>query len=200
MKLGSAVLLAVAIGGLVSGPQGLSAAGQSHVRVHVTDAYGNSVPVRKMTMTLGGVTSSVPQDEVFSVTYGRYTLEVNVPGFSNAIQPVVIDQPDQIINVAMRMGVMEVPPPLCSIVGQVSPEGAGVRMRLMQLFGSYTADVPVTAGGLFEFRGLECGDYMLVVMGANECLGTKTARATPALPRLDVKIDGAKGNGCTSVK
>jgi len=199
MRLRHAAMLVIVISALPLVTKSSAAGGQSLVRVHVTDAYGNPVPARKITLTADGATTPVVQDEAFGVAYGRYVLAVYVQGFDNAVQSVVVDQPEQIVTVAMKLGMMEVPVPRCSIIGHVSPETVAVRMRLMQVFGAYTADVPVTRGA-FEFRGLECGEYMLVVMGARECLGTKIARATPALPRLDVSIDSVKGDGCTSLK
>jgi hypothetical protein len=196
MKFSHFCLVIVLLASLLPTTRALQS-GEPRVRVQVTDAYGNAVPAKQITLTGDDATNEVPQNEPFTTKYGRYTLEVRVPGFSNATQSVVIDQPEQILAVAMRLGVIETPPPRCSIVGRVIPETAAVRVRSSQLFGSYTADVPVAKGGSFEFRNLECGDYMLIVMGGKECLGTRTFRAVPTAGPADIRL--TSGAACASV-
>jgi hypothetical protein len=110
---------------------------QSRVRIHITDSYGNVVPAERITVDSEGVTKQVRQDEVVVLRYGPHTLEASVPGFSNAMKHVVIDQPEQIIPVAMKLGAMEGPVPVCAIAGHVIPESAADRIRLVQTFGTY---------------------------------------------------------------
>jgi hypothetical protein len=196
MKRGYICLLIALLACLIPATRALQSSG-SRIRVHVTDAYGNSVPAKQITLIGDGAANEVPQDQPFSAKYGRYTLEVKVPGFSDATQSVAIDQPEQILAVAMKLGTMEASPPRCSIIGRVVPEKAALRMRSMQLFGSYSTDVPVAPDGSFEFHNLECGDYLLVTMGGKECLGTRTFRAVPTAGRADIRL--TPGTRCGSV-
>jgi hypothetical protein len=193
--LGTLILLLAL---LIPVTRALRPGGQPHVRVRVTDAYGNPVSAKKITLTADGASSEVPQEKPFSTKYGRYILEVRVPGFSNATESVLIDQPEQILAVAMKLGSMEAPAPRCSIVGHVVPGDAALRIRSTRLFGSYHADVPIAPDGSFAFRNLECGDYMLIAMGGKECLGTRTARATVIGARADIQLTSLSG-GCVSV-
>jgi hypothetical protein len=179
----------------------LGAEGQAQVQVHVVDAYGNPVPAQKITLTgEDGTTTEAKQDELFSEKYGRYTVKVRVPGFSNAVEVFVVDQPRQILSVAMKLGMMEAPRPLCSITGRVTPENAAVRIRLLQLFGSYSADVPVIAGGSFRFQNLECGDYMLIAMGPKGCVATKMSRSTTTGTQADMQVSLLGGDACVPTK
>lgn len=168
---------------------------QSRVRIQVTDAYGKRVPAQRITMSANGTAKEVPQDEAISAKYGRYTIVVDVLGFSTATESVIIDQPEQVVPVAMRLGVMEVPPPHCSVNGHIS-HGSALSVRLLQVFGSYKADVPVSASGFFEFRDLECGDYLLVAISANHCVGTRLFRATPTARVADIQL-GSESLACT---
>lgn len=175
----------------------LRAEGQARVRVHVADAYGNSLPAQRITLTdEGGTTIETTQDEVFSAKYGKYTLKVSVQGFSNAVDVFAIDQPEQILSITMKLGVMEIPSPSCSIGGRVIPESGITRIRLLQLFGPNSIDVPVVVGGSFRFQNLECGDYMLIAMGPNACVATKMSRATTSGARADLRVSELGGGAC----
>jgi hypothetical protein len=99
----------------------------------------------------------------------------------------------------MKLGAMEAPVPRCSIGGHIAADGSIQRMRVMQLFGSYAADVPLAAGGSFEFQNLECGDYMLIAIGAKGCVTTKVLRASIAGSRADIQIPELNG-ACVSGK
>ena len=179
----------------------IAGAEPAKVLVHITDAYGNSVPASKLTLTReGGPTIDVKQDEAFSAEYGRYTVNVSIPGFSNAVNEFLIDQPEQILLVTMKLGMMEVPPPRCSLGGQITPTGEIVRIRLLQLFGPYSVDIPVAADGSFRFQNLECGDYMLIAMDSKRCIASRMSRATTAGARADMLISDFIGGACSPSK
>jgi hypothetical protein len=196
MKFSHFCLLILVLVSLIPATSALQS-GSARVRVQVTDAYGNAVPAKRITLTGDGATNEVPQNEPFTTKYGRYTLDLRAAGFSDTTESVVIDQPEQILTSAMRLGVMETPPPRCSIFGRVVPATAALRLRSMQLYGSYTADVPVAPDGSFELSNLECGDYMLIAMGGRECLGMRTFRAVPTAGRADIRL--TPGTRCNSV-
>lgn len=168
---------------------------EAHVRIHVSDAYGTSVPATSLLFIQGGKERPVRQDEMFAVGYGPYSVEVEVQGFSIASQSGTIDQPEQVIAVAMRLGPLEAPAPRCSAAGR-APDGA-VRVKLLELFGAYSSEVAVT-GGRFEFRGLECGDYLLVAVGAKECLSVRAYRAKPAGGPADIPPPNGAVGRCGS--
>ena len=73
------------------------------------------------------------------------------------------------------------------------------RIRLVQLFGGYTGDVAVKTGR-FEFHGLACGDYLIIAIGAKECLGTRTFRATTAAASADILLPDPPTAACTSAQ
>jgi hypothetical protein len=157
--------------------------------VLLTDGLGNPVPSSRLVLSRDGSSTQVEQDRPFHVEYGQYALEASVPGFANFTGRVTIDQPDQILTVAMKLGKIEdFEPPPCSILGYVTPGSAVGRIRLVQLFGPDVRDVSVTPEGKYEFRNLQCGDYLLVAMGTKECLGTRVSRATVMPARADLKI------------
>lgn len=172
-----------------------SAQTEAHVQVHVSDAYGTSVPTTSLLFTQDGKEHPVRQDEIFAARYGPYSVEVEVQGFSVASQSGTIDQPEQVIPVAMRLGPLESPAPRCSVTGR-APDGAA-RVKLLELFGAYNSEVAVV-GGRFEFRGLECGDYLLVALGAKECLGVRTYRTVRAADPADIPPTNGTDGRCAS--
>jgi len=108
------VFLAIATGTRAFGEQ-------SRVRVLVSDALGNPVPSRKIVM-IGTVSATeLQQGSEVVLGYGEYTLSVDVPGFEHATRSVMIDQPQQIVTVAMKLGALEGEINPCSIIGRVEP-------------------------------------------------------------------------------
>jgi hypothetical protein len=174
---------------------------QARVQIHVSNNFGDSGQARRITMTKisetgePGKTSDVRQDEVLTVAFGQYIIEVEASGSKKETQYVTIDQLDQIIPIRMRIGALEGPPPECSVKGHVP--AATARVRLIELYGTYLADVAVKAGS-FEFWGLECGEYLLIAMGPKECLATVTFRATPAHYQIDIPPPASSNTPCTS--
>lgn len=181
----------------------LAADGQSNVRVHVTDAFGNALATAAIFVSSADARTQVAQDQVIRLPYGSYTVSARVPGSSDRTLQVAINQPEQIVVVGMRLGAMEAPVPTCSILGRIDPgrdtSGGPARLRLLQLFGDYLVDVPIAAGG-FEFTNLECGDYMVIAMGQNGCIGTKIVRTTPFIQPLTLKLPAGAGARCTTLE
>jgi hypothetical protein len=174
---------------------------QGQVRVHVADAYGNPMPARIITLTgEDGTTIEATQDKVFSARYGTYTVKVAVQGFSTAVDMFAIDQPNQILAITMKLGVMEVPPPRCSIMGSVTKESGITRIRLLQLFGTHSIDVPASADGSFRFQNLECGDYMLIAIDLKGCVSTKMSRATVGGTHTDFDVSELREGACVTGK
>jgi hypothetical protein len=162
----------------------LADAGPCGFRVTVTDAYGNRLGASQIRIMDGGSTSDVPQDAVFRSTCGQHTLNVTAPGFAPARVMVDLDQTDQIITVALRVGALEGTPPTCSVLGEITPPTGVVRIRLSQLFGVYTVDVPISKTNTFQINNIECGVYMLLVMGNQSCLGTRILTITAETGRV----------------
>jgi hypothetical protein len=140
----------------------------------------------------------VKHDEVINLDYGQYSVKVELAGFEISTSSVLIDQPEQVIPVAMKLGAVENEILPCSVVGDIAPATDIVRVRLIQLFGSYLTDVPLKPGGAFEFRNLACGEYMLLAMGPKGCLGTKTTTARVLPARVEMKIRSTNSDACTS--
>jgi hypothetical protein len=91
---------------------------QSQIWIHVADTYGAAVHAERITIRADGAPREVRQDQPISVAYGRYIVETSVPGFDNATDFFVVDQPAQVIAVMMKLGSVEGnPPPSCSVKG-----------------------------------------------------------------------------------
>jgi len=177
----------------------LGAEGQAHLRVHVTDAYGNPVPPQMLELTgEDGKTIEPKQDEVRTVKYGLYSVKARAQGFAVTVNTFLVDQPEQILSVTMKLGAMEVPVPLCSIAGHVAPDNRITRIRALQPFGSYSVDVPVADGGSFRFESLECGDYMMLAMGPKGCIASTMFRATPRGPKVEIRVSELSGGACSA--
>lgn len=173
---------------------------QARVRVLVSDAYGGSLSGGHITMTGEGSVIEIPQDSEVTVNYGQYTLKVEMPAFEIALRAVTIDQPQQILTVAMKIGRMDNEINPCSIIGRVASTDSLIRMRLVQLFGAYLVDVPFSADGSFQFRNLTCGEYMVIAMSAKGCVGIKMATARVLAQRFEMKVDATKSGDCHPTK
>jgi hypothetical protein len=172
--------------------------GHSNVQIAVTDGLGDPVPAKQITIPGNGIAKTVNQDEAFDILQGRYTVQVAVLGAEMAVEAFLVDQPQQILTVAMKVGAMENAPVYpSSIIGNVIPATAASRIRVIQLSGSYYVDVPVMAGGRYQVWNLVGGDYMLIAVGSKGCVGTKMARAV-SLPQTttDIVISSSTGGAC----
>jgi PEGA domain len=170
------------------------------ISVHVSNSYGDPASTASITITGNGLSLTASPDQVLTVPYGRYTVKVNVPGFENATEVFTVDQAQQVLPVAMELGRMEDNiPTSCSIRGSVVPSATVTRVRLVQLFGTYSVDVPINKGA-FEFHDLKCGDYMLVAMGMKECVASRMARASPVATGSDIHLDSDSGGACSATR
>jgi hypothetical protein len=189
----------------------VGAAEQSQVTVQVTDSFGGPVPAERIVFASGTVNTEIQQNRIIDLAYGTYTVAVRVEGFQAASESVVIDQPQQVVSIGMKVGAIDGPLPKCGIVGHLQSDAVAVRMRAVMLFSVYSSDVAVGRDDFFEFRDIECGDYLLVALGATKCLGTQIVRAggllppgTPKVPnylgaRIEMKA-ASDGNGCGAQK
>jgi hypothetical protein len=174
-----------------------AAEGQAMVRVHVTDAVGDAIEAPRIEISGGTRRLQVKQDEVVTLPYGAYSVRVLVPGFEPAEVSARIDQSDQVVLIGLRVGAIDAPVPTCSVTGRIAPQAGAMRLRLVQLFGDYLTDIAPGPGGLFEFRNLQCGDYLLVVMGSQTCLATRVVRAQMAPQPIDLRLPGRpSGSAC----
>jgi hypothetical protein len=170
----------------------LRAQSQSQVKIHISDAYGRTVLADWIKIKGSStIIDDAAQDKVIGLPYGRYVIETLVRGFAITTVSALVDQPTQVINIAMRLGNYEgkATPILCSLSGHVEPGAAAVRVRVVQLFGSYTTDVPVDKGA-FRVQNVECGDYLLIAMGESKLLGTTTATAGLVSTGVEIKVGG----------
>jgi len=159
------------------------------VQIFVSDGLGNEIPTESIRISNGSKTIDAPQDTPFELPYGNYTIVVEARGMSVATQPVVIDQPKQIVTVSLRLGALEGhEPPPCSIVGDIPPDSKITRMRIVEIEGSYLRDVPIEPNGKFQFRNLNCGDYLVVAMERFKLAGTMITKAEVMGPRLKLNL------------
>ena len=164
-------------------------AGGPSLVVHITDTYGNRVRANSVILSQSSEKVEIFQDVTVQVRYGKFMLEVAVPGFKDNIISGVISQPNQVFNVPMKLSPLEGDSPACSIDGTLNPIQAHTSVRLMELFGTWTTEVPLSQSGTFKFRNLECGRYLLVFMDPTGCLGVFMSKAemlpSPVVLRLN---------------
>jgi hypothetical protein len=158
---------------------------ESKVRVHVTSSFGDEPvkPIKRrhtpnITMSGQGSTLDLKDDGPVTVRFGEYDIIVKLEGFEVYRTTVAVNQPEQVIQVAMKLGAYEAPPITCSILGRLSPVQTGVSVRLLQVFGDQLVDVPAKLDGSFELQNVECGDYILMALGPDGCRGIQFARLT----------------------
>lgn len=191
--------LVISFSGIIVAASGAAAA-ESQARIRVTDAYGTSIGAAKITLSSPALQLNPKPDEVIRLPYGSYDLKVEVPGFRSTSMTVRINQPEQLVAVGLKLGSIDGPVPVCMVTGSVAPKGVVGQVRLQQLFGDYQGDVPLGAGGSFKFLDIECGDYLIVLIGGGKCLGTKTVRAQMSPQPISMKIAAESEAGCTTVR
>ena len=171
---------------------------ESRLTFHITDNFGNPLVAKRITMRMNGSAIQVLQDQPWVAPYGKYVIEAEVPGFDNASELITVNQPEEVIALAMHLGGSEASPPSCRIDGHVAPPPVS-GMRAIQIFGSYMVDIPVTSKGTFQLEHLECGDYLLVARRGKECIGTKLIRITPNTTKVEMRFASPpKKDACTS--
>lgn len=167
---------------------------KASVRIHVTDTYGMAVPADWIKIS-GPVTTDVDQDLPVNLPYGQYKVQVLVRGFSIAMETVLVSQPSQIVTIGMRPPTLEgqTHPPACSILAQIPANIQANRIRAIELFGPLSLEVPIDGDGQFDLKDIECGDYLLIVLGPSKVmvspshlLGVATVRASLSLARVQV--------------
>ncbi len=173
-------------------------AGDCHIRIQITDEYGNRVEARQLRLAGSGSPVDVPQDRVIQTTCGHHTLDVGSAGFDSETISFDVFQPDQIVAVVMHPGILEGSRPPCAVMGRIASRTEISRLRLISLFGRHIVDVPADSTNAFQFRNLECGLYLLIAMGNKECLGTQIVKASILPPRLDLTV--AAPNGCGTLE
>lgn len=161
------------------------AEGPCEVRVHLSDDRGNSVEAAEVKVLGAGTAVKVTPDKPFRIGSGAYTLQVTAPGFEPATLPIVIDQLHQVIAVSLRLGALEGPVPACAVYGRITSPVPVSYVRLMELFGSRSV-VPLEESRSFDFRGVSCGTYLLILIGPKSCLGISIVKATPLTGELKI--------------
>lgn len=166
----------------------------SRVRIDVFGPLGdrlsdNSTHVPAAHVSGEGHSVDVMPGREIELAYGTYTVSISVPGAGPTRLSVLIDQPKQVVTVGLRLGAVEAEIDPCFIYGTVTPASAVSRMRAVELFGSYSADVYPDANGSYEIRNLACGgEYMLMVMGPEALLKTTVVRAKRPAPHTDINL------------
>lgn len=166
----------------------------SSVELQITDNYGH--PLREARISVNGpgtVLRSIDR-RILELQRGSYAIVVDVPGFDTFRSTVVIDQPEQILSIAMRLGAYERAQVPCSINGTVDQFQGGIRVRLISMFGAEVRDAPVKDDGAFQFGTLECGAYMLVAIRDAEPIGFAYPVATGRGTSVRLALQHPKGN------
>jgi hypothetical protein len=167
------------------------------VKILVSDNLGNRIVGVDAKLTREGKIVTVRDDTAVSLPYGDYTVSVRVPGFDLTDYSVRIDQPRQVIAVAMKLGPMEGPKPVCSLSGNVIASPAVSRLRLIAEYGTYLVDVGVSDTGAYSFRDVECGDYIVIAIGSKDCIGARRIRIVGGDSLADLRFNPLDGpNGC----
>jgi hypothetical protein len=167
--------------------------------VMVTDSYGRRLDTARISVQGSGATYDVKEGVAIDLKPGVYELTAIVPGFRTYTGIATIDQPSQVLSIAMRLGGWDGPAPRCSVRGYIEPHTNGVRIRLMPLVGTEMRDVFAGGNGTFEFEDLECGTYMFLALRGVECLGATTAKVTTERMRLRLQLAQPVGRSCVPV-
>jgi hypothetical protein len=167
----------------------------SRVRIDVFGPLGdlysdNSTHVPAAHVSGEGHSFDVMPGKAIELAYGTYTVSITSPGAGPTRLSVLIDQPKQVVTLGLRLGAVEAEVDPCFIYGTVTPPSAVSRIRAVELFGSYSADVYPDANGGYEIRNLACGgEYLLMVMGPEALLKTTVVRAKRPAPHTDIKVE-----------
>src|SRR5271166_711314 len=81
------------------------------VQVQVSGGTGDEILTRSITISGGGKTIDAPQNTRFELPYGTYTIDVSASGMKESAFPIEIDQPAEIVTVALGLGSYEGPDP-----------------------------------------------------------------------------------------
>jgi len=170
-------------------------AGPCRVTVRVTNNYGDRVDARYVRLTNEGALTVVEQDKPYQMKCGLYTLEVGVRGFRPVTTQADIELVEQVVPVATQfLDPADTVAPECAVLGKVSAQAGVATVRLLQLFGTYLVDVPVSPEDTFPFMHLPCGTYLLIAISRSQCLGTERVTATVAGTRVDLKTPAGACN------
>lgn len=165
----------------------LAGGGPCEVRVRVSDGYGNPVTSASVTITGGKTSVEAKPEAPVRLDEGSYMVKVVASGFRAEMVPIQIDQLEQVVAVSLRLGRLEMADPSCAVYGHISGSSAISYVRLQEIFGSRSTDVPLSEGRRFDFRSITCGDYLLVVVGQSGCLGTLAVPARPTTGALGIE-------------
>jgi len=189
------LLLVVCISFLATGAS--HAEEMSLVRVVVSDNFGNRVRGVDVRLERKGEVTTVRDDVPVSLPYGEYSVSVRAQGFALSAYNVQVGQPQQVIALAVKLGAMEGAKPVCSIGGKVLVNQTVSRLRFIAVFGTYMVDVAVSDTGAYAFRGVECGEYVVVAFGAKDCIGARRITLVNGDTPVDLRFDAsAIPNGC----
>jgi hypothetical protein len=168
----------------------------SRVTVLVTDNYGRPLPTAQIRVRGSEATYDVKEGVEIDLKPGSYDLTAHVPGFVIYSRTVTIDQPSQVLSIAMRLDGYDGHVPRVSVRGRIDPAEHDVRVRLMSLAGTEIKDVPVTKNGSFELQGLEGGAYMFLALRGTQCLGATIASVTAERVRVRIPLSKPVGTNC----
>ena len=167
------------------------------VRILVSDTFGNRISGVDIKLTREGKITTVRDDTAVPLSHGEYSLSIRAPGFGLTDYSIKVDQSHQVIVVALKLGAMEGPKPVCSLSGKVIAGQSVSRLRFMAAYGTYVVDVDVSETGFYSFRNVECGDYVVMAVGAKDCIGARHLRVAGGDSLADLRFDAPTGpNGC----
>ena len=169
----------------------LANGGPCQVRVHVSDEYGRAISAVAIKIT-GAETFVVKPDLPFHIDSGTYLLKVTASGFEPASVQILVDQLDQVVPIALHLSSLEGPEPTCGVYGRVGGGSTVSRVRLIEVFGLRLVDVALGPDRTFNFRGVACGDYVLVLVRSGACIGTLAVFARPATGSLNIQAPDEK--------
>lgn len=167
------------------------------VKIVVSDYFGSRLKGVDIRLTHAGKITTTRDDEPILLPYGEYDISLRAPGFSMTDYAVKIDQTQQVLVLAMKLGGIEGTDPVCSIKGKIISSQAVARVRLSAIFSPYTADVAVSGTGAYAFRNIQCGDYFVMAFDSKDCIGAQRVRVTNAESLADLRFNApSQVTGC----
>jgi hypothetical protein len=167
------------------------------VKIVVSDYFGSRLNDVVIKLANSGKVTTTRSDVPLSLPYGEYRVSLSEPGFGISDYIIKVDQPQQIFMLAMKLGGIEGPDPVCSIKGSIISTQAVARLRLIAIFSSYLTDVAVSQTGLYVFKNIQCGDYFVMAFDSKGCIGAQRISVIRPESLANLRFDAqSRTTGC----
>ncbi|MCC6233869.1 MAG: hypothetical protein IT580_14575 [Verrucomicrobiales bacterium] len=123
------------------------------------------------------------------IPYGTYTLRVSAPGFRSHYRELRLDQPE--VSIRSQLSVSLECGGYAEIRGSVRPAAKNRELwvKAAPVRGAGGAEAPVGQDGSFLIRGLDDGQYFLLIADGNTVVHVQTLQLLGSV-QLTLTLDG----------